>query len=178
MSDTATAGESAPDEDDQGYSGLFGAFRYGYRTSESRLFRIYAFLSFVVGLLLGFVFALALVRWFFTTLGQSALATTSNAFLGVVAMFVLGPLFAPVLLVARRHRRDESTPTYDGGVALAGFAFLVSLYVGLVISVPPQYQSADPGAVGSVLYSLPQLWGLVPPVVGAALVAVVHRLLR
>jgi len=124
------------------------------------------------------VFALALVRWFFTTLGQSALATTSNAFLGVVAMFVLGPLFAPVLLVARRHRRDESTPTYDGGVALAGFAFLVSLYVGLAISVPPQYQSADPGAVGSVLYSLPQLWGLVPPVVGAALVAVVHRLLR
>ncbi|WP_327051100.1 hypothetical protein [Halomicrococcus gelatinilyticus] len=177
MSDTATAGESAPDEED-GYAGLFGAFRYGFSASDSRLFRVYAFVSFVVGLLLGFVFVLALVRWFFTTLGQSALATTSNAFLGVVAMFVLGPLFAPVLFVARRHRRDESTPTYDAGVALAGFVFLVSLYVGLVVSVPPQYQSADPGAVGSVLYSLPQLWGLVPPVVGAALVVAVHRLLR
>ncbi|WP_440007498.1 hypothetical protein [Halomicrococcus sp. SG-WS-1] len=192
MSDTAATrespGEAPPDEPgpegstsdedgDEGYSGLLGAFRYGFGRSESTLFRLYALFSFLLGAALALVFALGLLSWFLATVGQSALVTTANAFLGVVALFVLGPLFAPVLFVARRHRRGESTPGYDAAHALTGVAFVVLLYAGIAISVPPQFQSADPGAVGAFLYSLPPLWGLAPPVVGAALVVVVHRLL-
>ncbi|WP_458187461.1 hypothetical protein [Haladaptatus sp. NG-WS-4] len=171
MTDADTAGED--------YSGLLGAFRYSFRTSESSIFRLYVVVSFLLGAVLGFVLVLALIQWFVGTLGQSALVTTSNAFLGVVAIFVLGPLFAPVLFVARRHRRDETTGSaYDTLLAVAGFVFVVSLYVGLVISVPPQFQSANVGAVGSFLYSLPQSYGLVPPILAALLIFALHRLVR
>jgi hypothetical protein len=172
MTDAATTGE-------EDYSGLFGAFRYSFRVSDSLVFRLYVLLSFALGVLLAFTFVLALVRWFYLTLGHSALETTSNAFLGVIALFVLGPLFAPVLFVARRHRRDEGKDaTYDTVLALSGVLFLISLYVGIVISVPPQYQSANTGALGRFLYSLPQLSGLLPPIAAALLIFVLHRFLR
>lgn len=171
MTDAATAGEE--------YSGLLGAFRYSFRASDSLAFRLYVFVSFVLGIFLGIIFVLALVFWFTEVLGQSALTTTSNAFLGVVALFVLGPLFAPVLFVARRHRRGETPfPAYDTLLALAGFVFVISLYVGLVATVPPKYQSPNPGTVGGFLYSLPQLYGLVPPLLAALLIFVLHRLAR
>ncbi|WP_227374692.1 hypothetical protein [Haladaptatus halobius] len=172
MTDAATAGT-----DD--YSGLLGAFRYSFRASDSLAFRLYVFVSFVLGSFLAIIFVLALVFWFTEVLGQSALRTTSNAFLGVIALFVLGPLFAPVLFVARRHRRGETPrPAYDTLLALAGFVFVVSLYVGIVITVPPEYQSPNPGAVGGFLYSLPQLYGLVPPLVATLLIFALHRLAR
>ncbi len=172
MTDAATAGE-------EDYSGLFGAFRYSFRVSDSLVFRLYVLLSFVLGVILAFTFVLALVRWFYLTLGHSALETTSNAFLGVIALFVLGPLFAPVLFVARRHRRDEGEDAkYDTLLALSGVLFLISLYVGVVISVPSQYQSANAGALGSFLYSLPQLSGLLPPIVAALFIFALHRFLR
>lgn len=172
MTDAATAGE-----DD--YSGLFGAFRYSFRASDSVIFRLYVFVSFLLGVVLGGILLLALISWFVRTLGQSALVTTSNALLGVIAIFVLGPLFAPVLFVARRHRRGETTiSAYDSLLALAGFVFVVSLYAGLIISVPPEFQSVNAGAVGNYLYSLPQMYGLVPPLLAALLIYVIHRLAR
>ncbi len=171
MTDAVTA------EDD--YSGLFGAFGYSFRASDSRIFQLYVLVSSALGLVLGLVFVFALIFWFVETLGHSALDTTSNAFLGVVAMFVLGPLFAPVLFVARRHRRGEATvSTYDTLLALGGFLFVVSLYAGLIITVPPEYQSAGAGPIGGFLYSLPQLFGLVPPLVAALLIFAIHRFAR
>ncbi|WP_266078774.1 hypothetical protein [Haladaptatus caseinilyticus] len=171
MTDAATTGED--------YSGLFGAFRYSFRATDSTVFRLYVLVSFVLGAVLGLTFVLALIFWFVETLGHSAFDTSSNAFLGVVALFILGPLFAPVLFVARRHRRGEATvPVYDTVLALSGFLFVISLYAGLVITVPPEYQSANAGAIGTFLYSLPQLFGLVPPLVAALLIFVIHRFTR
>ncbi|WP_435155373.1 hypothetical protein [Haladaptatus sp. DFWS20] len=172
MTEAATTGE---DE----YSGLFGAFRYSFRATDSNVFRLYVLVSFVLGFILGLTFVLALIFWFVETLGHSALDTTSNAFLGVVAMFVLGPLFAPVLFVARRHRRGEATvSTYDTLLALGGFLFVVSLYAGLIITVPPEYQTANAGVIGEFLYSLPQLFGLVPPLAAALVIFAIHRFAR
>lgn len=189
MTDAATADEATPESDDTnggdgGYSGLLGAFRFAFRRSESLLFKCYAAFSLLLGAMLSVVLLAALAQWFTETLGQSALSTSSNAFLGVIALFVLGPLFAPVIFVARRHDRDEGDDyadhdsSTDARLALAGIGFVVSLYVGLIITVPPEYQSENAGAVASALYSLPQLWGLVPPLVGALTVFAVERLLR
>lgn len=172
MTDTATARAA----DENAYSGFFGAYRYAFGASDSTLFRTYALASAFLGLALTVLFAFTLTVWFVSTLGQSALTTASNAFLGVIALFVLGPLFAPVLLVARAHRRGADTdPNYDFLLALAGYAFVVSLYVGLVVTVPPAQQtSTHPIAVA--LYSVPRLFGVVPPVLAAFSIWVVHRL--
>ena len=174
MSDTATAGES----DQQSSGGLLRSFPYSIRASDSLLFCSYAIVAGLLGLLLTLLFASALTVWFFSTLGQSALVTSSNALLGVVALFVLGPLFAPVLFVARRHRRGEGNAHYDQRLALAGYLFVLSLYAGLVITVPPAQQESVTGLQAPVvafLYGLPQVYGIVPPVLAALLIWVVHK---
>lgn len=171
MTDTATA--RAPDEN--AYSGVLGAYRYAFGASDSVLFRTYAFVSALLGLALTLLFAFTLTVWFVSTLGQSALTTASNAFLGVVALFVLGPIFAPVLLVARAHRRGADTgERYDFLLGLAGYAFVVSLYAGLVITVPPAQQTST-HPIALALYSIPQAFGFVPPVLAALSIWAVHR---
>lgn len=174
MTDAATASRT----EEPTSSGLLRSFPYSFRASESRLFKSYVVVAGLVGLLIGLLLTFALIVWFVSTLGQSALVTSSNALIGVVAVLVLGPLFAPVLLVARRHRRGGSTVDYDRRLAAAGYLFVVSLYVGLVITVPPEQQEPVSGVLAPVvtfLYDLPQVVGVVPPLLAAALVWLVHR---
>jgi hypothetical protein len=192
--DGASAGEAAtgdagsgdadtePAADDT-YGGLVGAFPYAVRTSESRLFRVYAVGGGLLAGLIVVLFALALV----TLLGRTAGATGgtftfSRAFFVVVMVLVVVPLVAPVLLVARRHRRSGSTAEYDRALAGAGCLFVFALYLGLVISAPDSLTD-DPGggplgAVVTWLYALPRTAGAVPPLVAAAGVYAVHRLVR
>lgn len=177
MSDATTVDEG----DRRTSGGLLRSFPDSFRASDSALFRSYAVLAGLLGLLVALLFAAALIVWFVSTLGSSALVTSSNALLGVVVVFVLGPLFAPVLLVARRHRRGRPDARYDRRLALAGYLFVASLYVGLVISVPPDQQEPVSGALAPVvgfLYGLPQVVGVVPPLLAAALLWLAHRTAR
>jgi hypothetical protein len=85
------------------------------------------------------------------------------------------------LLVARRRRRTGAGGIYDPLLAIAGYLFVASLYVGLVISTPASQQQAVSGPLAplvTALYGLPQLAGLLPPVVAAATIGVVHWLLK
>ena len=162
------------------YGGVFGAFPYAFRTSGSLLFKSYAVVSALAALGWTALFALALVVLVAqTAVGQGGSLTLSRSFYVLVALFVVAPTIAPTLFVARTHRRAERrSARYDAALAAAGYLFLASLYVGLVMSVPPELQRASAGPVVDVLYSLPQVTGLVPPVVAALLIYAVHRLLR
>lgn len=170
---TDTAAQGAADED--AYSGVLGAFGYAFRATESRLLRSYVVVAAVTTALVTLFFGMSLVVWFTATLGQTVLTTSSNAFLVVIAFFIALPILTPILLVARRHRRGfANTDNYDAALALTGYAFIVSLYVGLVISVPPEFQTEGAGAIAGFLYGLPQLFGVLPPIMAAALIALVH----
>jgi hypothetical protein len=166
-----------------GYRGIFGAFPYAFRASDSLLFRSYVVLSAFVAALVTVLFGLALV----VLVGQTAGAvggslTLSRTFYIVVALFVVAPVVAPTLFVARRHRRGEARDdAYDVALALAGYLFVGSLYVGLVATVPEAQQTTTSGAVAPVvrlLYDLPPVAGIVPPLVCALLIYLVHRTLR
>jgi hypothetical protein len=165
--------------DDDAYSGILGAFPYAYRTSESRLFRAYAAVGGLVALAVVLLFALALV----VLLGGSAAATGgtftfSRAFFIALMFLVIAPLVAPVLSVARRHRRSGSTLAYDRAVAATGFAFLASLFVMLAASVPAVQQSAPGGPVVALLYVAPRVSGVAAPLAVSAALVVVHRRFR
>ncbi|MFC7019280.1 MULTISPECIES: hypothetical protein [Haloarcula] len=177
MTDTST--ESAADAVPEPYDGLPGAFPYAFRASESWLFKSYVAVAVLLSLAIALVFVLGLV----VLLGQSAAVTGgtftfSRAFVIVVGLLVVAPLVAPVLLVARRHRRTGSSRRYDRALALSALVFVASLYVGLVASVPPSLQEPTDSAVVGLLYSLPQLAGLVPPILAVGLMYAVHRSLR
>ncbi|ADJ14312.1 hypothetical protein [Halalkalicoccus jeotgali] len=167
--------------DDRTYKGLLGSFRYSYGQSDSPVYRGYVALAAVLSGLVALLFALALIVVIATTLGATESITLVRSFFVLVALLVVAPILAPVLLVARRHRkRLGSGSAYDTALALGGFLFVGALYLGLVISVPPGLQEST-GSFGIVidpLYALPSPLGIVPPLLAAALIAALHRRLR
>jgi hypothetical protein len=159
------------------YSGMVTAFPYAFRQSDSRLFRSYVVVSTLVGALVALLMANALV----VLVGNTASApggslTLSRTFYVVVGLFVFLPVVAPVLFVAHRYRRERDVADrYDAALAASGYLFVGSVYVALVISTPAAYREAGAGPVVDALYSLPALAGVVPPLVAAAAVYLVHR---
>ena len=173
------------------YSGLLTAFPYAFRASDSRLFKSYTVVAAVFGGLFAFLMAGALV----VLVGDTASArggslTLSRTFYVVVGLFVFVPLVAPVLLVARRHRRE--TPVgerYDPALAASGYGFALSVYLGVVASMPAEYRvggeltsrPAPSGVLAPVveaLYALPPAFSWVVPLAGALLVYAAHRRFR
>lgn len=165
------------------YRGVLGAFPYAFRTSESWLLRSYVALGGLLTLAVSLLFVAAVIGVIAgTTGGRGGSLTLSRSFFAVVGLFVVVPLVAPVLFVARRHRRRErgeaADGPYDAALAAAGYLFVGALYVGLVISVPPSQQTAPTGAlapVAATLYALPQVAGVVPPLVAATVILLCHR---
>lgn len=156
------------------YSGLFGAYRFAFERSDSLLFRAYVVVSALCGAYVSLLLVLAAVSWLATpgALGEKAL-------LGVIGVVVLAPLFAPVLIVARRYRLGHDRPGMDRVFALAGIAFVLSLFVALVVTDPTAHSS--PGPVGDVLGflgGLPATVGLGAPMAGTLLIYVAVRYTR
>lgn len=184
MSNGGTAtGESAVDpSDDDGYSGVVGTYPYAFRRSDSRLMRSYVVLGGLLAALVAVVFVFALVQLIARTVGTTG-GTFSfvRAFYILVGMAVVVPLMAPVLLVARRHRRTASSLAYDRALAASGYLFVLSLYLGLVISAPAQLRETPTGVGAGVvefLYSLPPAAAAAPPLLAAAFGYAMHRRLR
>lgn len=157
------------------YEGLVGAFRFALSESESWLFRTYVVVSAVIGVLVALLLLLALVTWIARPSGRIG----ERALIGVLLIFILAPLFAPVLIVARRHRFHHDHRGVDLGLGIAGYVFVGSLYVGILISDPARHSA--PGVSGIVvraLDDLPDTFGLLPPAIGVVLMAIVALLTR
>jgi hypothetical protein len=184
MSEAAAADTSG---DDGAYGGVLGAFPYAFRTSGSVLFRLYVLVGGLLAVLAVLVFGAALVVQVAGTLGgPGGTFTFARTLFVLLGLFVVAPLIAPVLLVARRHRRTGSDTRYDTLVAAAGVLFVVTLYLGLVASIPAEFTldgetQVRPPATGPLaplvrlLYALPPVASPVVPLLGAALILLAHR---
>lgn len=166
MSDAAATGDRE-DGDGAAYGGLFGAFPYAFRASGSRLFRSYVVVGGLVAALVALLFLLALPQWIAATTRAPASATLSRAFLALVGLAVFAPLVAPVLLVARGHRRGRSDARYDAAVGACGYLFVVAGYLGLALAAP---DTLVPDAYRAA--------GAAPPLLAIAALWLVHRRLR
>lgn len=179
----AEAGDAGAGADaDAGYSGVLGTYPYAFRRSRSRLFRSYVVLGGLVAALLAVGFAFALVVQIADTAGTAG-GTFSfvRAFFLLVGLLVVFPLMAPVLLVARRHRRAGSSLAYDRALAASGYLFLFSLYLGLIPTTPPDLRRDPPAWAAPVvefLYGLPPVTGVVPPLLAVAVGYLLHRRYR
>ena len=177
----ASESDSGESTDERTYGGVLGTFPYAYRESESRLLRSYVVLGGLATIVLALTFVLALIYLIGGSFGaQAGVFTFSRSFYVVVALFVIAPVMAPILFVARHHRRGVADRGYDRALAASGYVFLLSLYVMLVISAPADLR--DPASEYGVLapaieslYGLPRLASLLPPVATAALIYLVHR---
>jgi hypothetical protein len=161
------------------YSTIRRSFGEGVR-SDSYLLRAYTVLSLLVAIFVALLLVLAIPQWVTFTLGQSEINTFSRAMLPWLGLVLLAPLLAPPFYAARRHRAGRSSRRTDFLLAAAGFVFLLSLYVALLISAPTEFRDPAPatpvlGALIAFLYDLPPLAALVPPVFGAATILAVER---
>ena len=156
--------------DGEEYGGLLGAYPFAFRQSASWVFRSYVVASALLGLFVSILLALALVTWVANPTGRIG----ERALLGIVAIFVLVPLFGPVLLSARRHRYGTARPREDLALSLAGYAFVLGLYLALFISDPATHALPGPlDALAAALDALPAVYGLLPPLLAGALLAAV-----
>ncbi len=180
-SSDGTADVADADPEEKTYGGLFGAFPYAFRQSESYLFKSYVVIGGLLTAFIGLAFTLSVMVVIGQT-GSSATLDFSRVFVALIGLFVVFPMLAPVLLVARRHRRRIGTdPVYDGRLAATGYLFVFSLYVGLIPTVGDEYQTEAGGPLGPVidfLYALPAAVGIAFPIVAATVMYLAHRRLR
>ncbi|MCU4740648.1 hypothetical protein OB955_08130 [Halobacteria archaeon AArc-m2/3/4] len=165
------------------YDGLPGAFRFAFSRSNSWLFKLYVAVALVLAGLVTIIFVFALIVLIADTVDASdGSISLLRSFFVLVGLLVVLPILAPVLFVARRHRREIGDDTgYDRRLASTGFLFIFAVYLGLVVSTPPEQQTSVDGALGpvlEVLYGLPSIVGLVPPVVAVLVIYGTHRLSR
>lgn len=156
------------------YRGLVGAIRAAIRWSDSYLFRVYAVVSVLVGGFATLLLVLGVVAWLATPapIGQRAL-------LGVIALLLLVPLLAPVLVVARRHRRGTADRRADAIVGLAGFGFVLAVYLALLISDPNPHSVTGPlGSVVAAIDALPRGYWIVPLVLAVTGIVLAIRWTR
>lgn len=179
--------------DADGYGGVIGAIPYAFRRSDSRLFRLYVVVSTVAVAVLTLWFLFALVVLVGRTASvQGGSLTLSRTFYILVALFVVAPLLAPTLFVARRHRRGLPVRDgYDALLAVAGFLFLASLYLGLVAAMPETWHldgdvvhRPPPSTAGAfapvvaLLYAFPSVLSPLVPLAVALTMYLTHRTLR
>lgn len=156
----------------EAYAGLVGAYRYAFRRSSSWLFRSYVVASAVLGVFIALLLVLALVSW-----AADPVAFGERAFLGVIGLLLVMPLAAPVLVVARRYRRGR--PAGDAWLGLAGYAFVLGIFLALFVSDPsPHDVQGALAPVAAWLDGLPDRYGLIPPVLAAAAIVAAVRLTR
>lgn len=147
------------------YRGLPGAFVFAFRRSDSHVFRAYAVTGAVLGVVVAVFFLLALVSWV-----GSAGAFGQSAFLAVLGLLVLLPLVAPVLVVARRHRRSTTDRRADATLGLAGFAVVVSVWLALFVSDPNPHRTTGVLAPAlDAIDALPRSAWPVPPLLAVGL---------
>ncbi|MFB6074673.1 MAG: hypothetical protein ABEJ89_06645 [Haloarculaceae archaeon] len=181
MADASAEAADAGEGEGASYSGVLSAVPYAFRASDSRAFQSYVVIGGLITALvaLGFVSAVIVLMSSQNTGGAGGgTFTFSRAFFILVGLLVVGPLLAPILLVARRHRRTGSTVRYDRTIAATGYLFVLSLYVALLISAPPQYRDPPTGALAPLicfLYGLPPALGILAPVLAAGVLLAVHR---
>lgn len=176
-----TEGEAG--DDGAAYGGLLGAFRYSLATSESRLFRSYVVVGSVVSLFVTLLFAGGIVTLIAATASaQGGTLTTSRAFYVVVLLGTVAPLLAPVLVVARRLRRDaECSRSRQALFGATGYGYLLALYLGVVATAPEEMEPPATGALAPLvagLNAVPDGYGLLLPLGAAVAMAVLFRVVR
>lgn len=162
------------------YSGAVTAFPYAFRISDSRVFKVYAVVGGLITLFGTVFFMLAIVSLLGRISGTPAgVLTFQPALYLIVWLFTIAPIAAPVLLVARQYRLGRGNSSYDTWIAIAGFAFIGAIYLAAIITTPVERQSSiSPGLFAPILrslYELPRMAGVIPPLLAAIGMAIVHR---
>lgn len=154
----------------EGGSVVLAGLRYALGESDSWALKSYAVVGALCAVFTGLLVLLAFPQWILET-DTGALNRVGRAFLGLLGLLLVAAMVAPLVFVHRRRTSDR--PGRDRLFGVAGFAYLLSLYVALLVSAPEGLRD-DPGGVLApvveFLYGLPPQYGVLAPLVGVLFV--------
>lgn len=150
------------------------SIRTTIRESDSLLLRSYAVVGTLVAVFTTLLVILALPGWVLATEG-GVLDRVGRAFGVLVGLTLVFGMIAPLIFSYRRRTNDR--PSRDNLFGLIGYYFVTSLFLALVASMPEELQEPQDGIFAPVigfLFDLPQISGLLFPVLALVLVFVVE----
>ena len=157
--------------------GLVGTYKYAARKSRSLVFKSYVLISSVIGMFIVFLILLAGITWTANPTGVGPFR--EQIILGAILLVVIIPLFAPVFVVSRRQQKSRSTTQTDCFMALVGYGYIVSFFIGLGILDPNNHKLYWPlEGVGRWVDSLPGPYGVVLIILSICTIVMVERKTR
>lgn len=157
---------------------LVAAVRTGMARDRSRVLRTYAILAALLSLFVAVLLLLALPGWVAQTDGSTATLMLSPAVLLLGGIGVIAGLMLPLLRVRKRLPEAGERSQQEAIYGAVGYAFVLALYVGLLISAPAEYVEETSSIVQpavDALNALNPVLGLVPPMAIIGLLALVDR---
>ena len=157
--------------------GLVGTYKYAAGKSRSLVFKSYVLISSMIGIFIVFLIVLAGITWTANPTGTGPFR--EQIILGAILLVIIIPLFAPVFVVSRRQQKNRSTTQTDCFMALVGYGYIVSFFIGLGILDPNNHKLYWPlEGVGRWVDSLPGLYGVVLIILSICMIAVVEKKTR
>ena len=136
------------------------ALRSAIRESDSLLLKSYAVVGTLLAGFMATLVVLALPLWInWTAEAGGDLVLLFRAGLLLAGVLAVGFTLAPLLFADRRRRDGRATVLRDRLYALSGYVFLLSIYLALVVSAPPEFRDEPSGPLApaiELLYALPQ----------------------
>lgn len=165
------------DEAPRSRSVVLGAVTYAVVEGDSRLFRSYAVIGSLLAVFVGLLFVLALPVWVveIASSGGGPLQRIGLGLLWLVGLALIATMVVPMLLVVRRHRQGR--PERQLAFGVAGYAFVLSIYLALIVSAPPDLRDSPGGVLAPVLetlYGLPRLSAPAFPLFGVLLLVAIE----
>lgn len=165
------------DEGPRSRSVVLGAVKYAVVEGDSRLFRSYAAIGSLLAVFVGLMFVLALPVWVteIASSGGGPLQRIGLGLLWLVGLALIATMVVPMLFVVRRHRQGR--PERQLAFGLAGYAFVCSIYLALIVSAPADLRDSPSGVLAPVLealYALPRLSAVAFPILGVLLLVAIE----
>lgn len=150
-----------------GNSAILAALKSCLARDRSWVLRLYAPVGVGVAGFAVLLMVLAFPNWVAEVQNASATLLLGPGLLVLGGLGVAGGAVAPLLLAARRLPEAGRYPRHERSYGGLGFGFVLAVYLGFVISAPPEYRTDPTGPFGEViswLYGLDPLIGMGPPI--------------
>lgn len=160
-------------------SAILGATRGCLASGRSIVLRAYAVIGLVLILLSSLLVILALPTWIAIAEGTSATLMLGQGLLLLGGLLVVVAFFLPIYLAHRHLPPPGDDPWGERLYGGFGFAIVLAVYLGLIISAPPDARGNPPSAIAwaiEPLYGINPVIGVLPPVATIIALVVVDRL--
>lgn len=161
-----------------GGSAIAKSIKTSAASGRSWILRTYAILALALIVAIVLLVVLAIPTWIAASVDMTAIIMLAPALLVLVGLIGIGLIFAPLYAVATRFPVAGSDRTAETVYGALGYLIVAGLYLGVVVTVPTEYQSEPSPLMQPIvdyLYALEWYFGFIPPLLAFGLFVAVDQ---